>query len=113
MLPPPAAADSEVTIMSYLRYFANIWLLGIKMMFKVLVGWIMIVLMLGIPAFLLQFIPGLPLPSEEARQVVALIAMGVYFFVIVPVAFYVGGSTVGFCPWISAATFAQKKENEG
>ncbi len=108
----PADEDSEITARSYFDYFGNMWVLGIKMIFKALIGWIMICLMLGVPAFLFQFIPVIFAPSEQTRQIVTLIAMAIYFVVITPIAFYVGGSTVGFCPWISAAHFARKNKNE-
>jgi hypothetical protein len=108
----PVDEDSEITARSYLYYFGNIWVLGIKMIFKALIGWIMICLMLGLPAFLFQFIPLILAQSEQTRQIATLIAMAIYFVVITPIAFYVGGSTVGFCPCISAAHFARKDKKE-
>jgi hypothetical protein len=108
-------ASSEIdeiqpSLLCYCRYFAGMWLLGVKMILKALGGWIMICLMLSVPAFLFQFFPLIPFPSELARQIVTFLAVGGYCFVVVPMAFYVGGSTVGFCPRITAADFLKSKE---
>jgi hypothetical protein len=68
--------------------------------------------MLGLPAFLLQFIPVLFSANEMTRQIVTLIAFGLYFLVVTPIAFYVGGSTVGFCPWISTSDFTKNDKQK-
>jgi len=103
--------EPEITLGSYLKYFVGMWILGIKMIFKALIGWIMVCLMLGLPAFAFQFIAVIQFPSEQAKQIVTLLAFGAYFLIAAPLAFYVGGSTVGFCPWISAATFTKQKKS--
>ena len=100
---------SEVTFVSFCQYFAQMWILGTKIIFKAVVGWIMICLMLGLPAFLFQFIPDFFVANDMTRQGITLIAFALYFLVITPIAFYVGGSTVGFCPWNSASDFAKKQ----
>jgi hypothetical protein len=38
MKAPPQDDGVEVSIMSYARYFTNMWILGIRMIFKALVG---------------------------------------------------------------------------
>ena len=103
--------SNDVTIYSYIQYFTNMWILGIKMMVKALVAWIMICLMFGFALLLFKLIASIPLPSDQTRDIVSLLAFGLYCLFVAPLAFYVGGSTVGFCPWISAATFTKNKRS--
>ena len=107
--PTPEDNHSEVTLVCYFHYFAQMWILGTKIIFKALLGWIMICLMLGLPAFLFQFIPVIFAENNMTRQIITMVSFAIYFLVVTPIAFYVGGSTVGFCPWISAADFAKKQ----
>jgi len=107
---PISESDGEVTFMSGLKYCWNMWLLGCKMIVKAFVGWIMICLMLGLPAFLFQVIPFHSLPNDQARQAVTILCFAIYFGFITPIAFYVGASTVGFCPRLSSATYAAAKK---
>jgi len=103
--------SDDVTIYSYIQYFMHMWFLGIKMIFKALVAWIMICLMFGFALLLYKLVAVIPLPSNQTRDIVSLLVFGLYCLFVAPLVFYVGGSTVGFCPWISAATFTKSKKS--
>jgi hypothetical protein len=79
------------------------------MLFKAIVGSIMTCLMLTIPAWLLQRLTEIPFASHRLEAMIVLAAFAVYFLVATPIAVYVGASRAGFCPRITAATFAKGK----
>ena len=86
--PTPDDTDPEVTLVCYFHYFSQMWVLGTKIIFKAVIGWIMICLMLGLPAILFQFIPVIFVEDNITRQIFTMVAFGIYFLVITPIAFY-------------------------
>jgi hypothetical protein len=98
----PASSADEVTLGSYVRYFAAIWWLGFKLTARIAGGGILALLMLAF-ASLIVSIPVWLLPlGEEAKQATWWALFG---GVMVPLAIYVGGSSAGFCPRITAEQF--------
>lgn len=102
MKTPVVSPEDEVTLGSYVRYFAAMWWLGFRLMLKVAGGGIMAALMLAFASMLIHFVVFLVPVGVEVKNVVW---WGLFLGFAAPIALYVGGSSVGFCPWLSSAQF--------
>ena len=98
----PASSADEVTFGSYLRYFASIWWLGLKLTVRIAGGGILAFLMLAFASPIVSLAVWF-LPVDEGIRQAAWWAM--FGGVMVPLAIYVGGSSAGFCPRITAEQF--------
>jgi hypothetical protein len=62
-------------------------------------------LMLGIPQFLAQFAAQIPFLSPSWRTAFSIAGWSIFYLVLVPLAFYVGGSSVKMCKRVTIEDF--------
>lgn len=88
-----------------MRYLLWMWTAGLIVLLRVAGILIMVGLMLGIPQFLAQFAAQIPFPSPSWRTAFSIAGWSIFYLVLVPQAFYVGGSSVKMCKRVTVEDF--------
>jgi hypothetical protein len=97
--------SDEIGIRSCIRYFLWTWRSGLFVLLKVAGVLVMAALMLGIPQWLAQFAACIPFPSAAWRTGFSILGWSVFYGILVPLAFYVGGSSVKMCKRVTVEDF--------
>ena len=99
-------------ITPYTKYFIHIRKSGHKILTKSAGAAIMVFLMLGLPLFSAQFAAHIPFSTDAWRTAFSILGWVFFYIIIVPIAFYVGGSSVGLCKKVVADDFTGEAQNE-